>query len=77
MYWQTLSICFYLEHSNEDFQFNNPIMSKKKSSTNPGAKHRKSSEDRSTGKPIKKASTAAATLQVGFLRCCQVVTVAL
>merc|ERR1719277_210748 len=36
---------------------------RKKSSTNSGAKHRKSSEDRSTGKPIKKASTAAATLQ--------------
>jgi len=51
------------EHSNEDFQYNNPIMSKRKSSTTSGGKHRKSSEDRSTGKPIKKASTAAATLQ--------------
>jgi len=45
------------DHSREDFQHNNPILSKRKTSS--GSKHRKSSDDKS-GKPIKKASTASA-----------------
>ena len=48
------------EHSNDDFQHNNPILAKKKSSF--GGKHRKVSEDKS-GKGMKKASTASAQLQ--------------
>ena len=49
-----------LDHSKEDFQHNNPIMTKRKTSS--GGKHRKTSEDK-TGKLPKKASTVAAHLQ--------------
>ena len=48
---------YTLDHSREDFQHNNPILSKRKTSS--GSKHRKSSDDKS-GKPIKKASTVSA-----------------
>ena len=48
-------IIFLSDHSREDFQHNNPILSKKHS----GGKHRKTSDDK-TGKSIKKASTVSA-----------------